>query len=377
MPGSKLRPAAIVSLLLIAAVMQGCTNTKQEEYITIGALLPLTGEDSDEGLRALNGLQVAKDEINESGGILGKKLDVIVLNDRGDEGYIVQQYNALKEKGVAAIIGSSYSGVTTALAKAAEKDGIPIISPTASDPDITVGRRNVFRAIFIDDYQSDVMACFAYNSLKAKSALVLINRDLPNYGRIAQMFTESFKARGGTAETEFFSGDGDFSAILKKYAAKQPDVIFCPENFIPAAKLINTAHENGIKSYLLCSDAWDGLLAYINNPDAMKNVYYSTPFSFNDEDADVVKFVANYYGNYLQLPVSSPAAAYACVYILSEAIKITGNTSKDAIISAVKANELDQIIGRIKFDQNNNPRTNVFIIQIDGGVYSTFEKLCL
>ena len=367
-----------ILFLLTAVLVFGCSpKVEHQKYITLGALLPLTGKDADEGLRAYNGLLLAREEINKNGGILGKKLDIIVLDDRGDTEFVVQQYKNLKEQNVAAIIGSSYSDVTMALAKAAEKDGIPIISPTASDPDITVGRRNVFRAIFIDDYQSDVMACFAYNSLKAKSALVLINRNLPNYGRIAQMFTESFKARGGTTETEFFSGDGDFSAILKKYAAKQPDVIFCPENFIPAAKLINTAHENGIKSYLLGSDAWDGLLAYINNPDAMKNVYYSTPFSFNDEDADVVKFVANYYGNYLQLPVSSPAAAYACVYILSEAIKITGNTSKDAIISAVKANELDQIIGRIKFDQNNNPRTNVFIIQIDGGVYSTFEKLCL
>ena len=139
--GKSKKTSRISFLLLLALVMVAvycCTpETKRQEYVTIGALLPLTGEDSDEGLRALNGLQLAKEEINENGGILGKKLDVIVLNDRGDEGYIVQQYNALKEKGVVAVIGSSYSGVTFALAKASEKDGLPVISLTASNPEVT------------------------------------------------------------------------------------------------------------------------------------------------------------------------------------------------------------------------------------------------
>jgi len=367
-----------ILFLLPLVFFFGCSQTaEQQKYITLGALLPLTGKDADEGIRAYNGLLLAAEEINNKGGILGRKLDIIVLDDRGDEEFIVQQYENLKDQNVAAIIGSSYSEATMALAKAAEKDGTPIISPTASAPDITMGRNNVFRAIFTDEYQSDAMACFAFNSLNAKSALVLINMNHPNYMQIAEMFIKSFSIRGGTAATEIFSGEDDFSAILKKYASKQPDVIFCPESFLPAAKLVDTAHEAGIKSYLLGSDAWDGLLAYINYPAAMKKVYYSTPFSFNDEDAEVVNFVTNYYDHYLQLPMSAPAAAYTCVYILSEAIKITGNTSKDAIISAVRTNELDQIIGRIKFDQNNNPRTNVFIIQIDGGVYSTYEKLCL
>jgi ABC-type branched-subunit amino acid transport system substrate-binding protein len=72
--------------LILAILVSGCApKTQQQGYITIGALLPLTGESSDEGLRALNGLQLARKEINKSGGVLGKKLDIIVLNDRGDE----------------------------------------------------------------------------------------------------------------------------------------------------------------------------------------------------------------------------------------------------------------------------------------------------
>jgi len=366
-------------LTVIIIASNGCApKSAGREYITIGALLPLTGEDSDEGFRALNGLYLAKKEINDNGGILGKKLDVIILNDRGDEEYIVQQYKVLKERGVAAIIGSSYSGVTIALAKAAEEDGMPVISPTASNPDVTKGRRNVFRAIFIDDYQAEVMAHFARNSLNAQTAVVLSNRTNDSYRHTAEIFTESFKKSGGRimAAEQYSPGD-NFAGILSRYAANPPDVIFCPEDYVLAAKLINIAYETGlINTNILGSDAWDGLLAYVHQ-NAMKNVYYSAPFSFDDQDKDVVRFVRNYFDSFSQMPLSGSAAAYTCVYILSEAIKKAGSAEREALISAIKENEMDSIIGRIRFDENNNPHTNVYVIQIKGGEYSTYEKLSL
>jgi branched-chain amino acid transport system substrate-binding protein len=369
-------------LAVIIIASNGCApKSAGQNYITIGALLPLTGADSDEGFRALNGLYLAKREINENGGILGKKLDVIILNDRGDEEYIVQQYKVLKEKGVAAIIGSSYSAVTIALAKAAEKDGIPVISPTASSPDVTKGRRNVFRAIFIDDYQAEVMAYFAHDSLNAQTAVVM-NKQGQNhegFGRLAEIFMKSFKERGGRImAVESYSTSDNFPRIMDKYTANPPDVIFCPEDYVPAAKLINAAYKAGlVNTRILGSDAWDGLLAYVHNPDAMKNVYYSAPFSFDDQDKNVVRFVRSYFDAFSQMPLSGSATAYTSVYILSEAIKKAGSTEKEAIISAIKENELDSIIGRIRFDENNNPHTNVYVIQIKGGEYSTYEKLSL
>jgi len=369
-----------VFLAVIIITVTGCAaKSSEQKYITIGALLPLTGEDSDEGFRALNGLYLAKEEINKNGGILGKKLDVITLNDRGDEEYIIQQYNILKEKGVSAIIGSSYSSVTIALAKAAEKDGIPVISPTASNPDVTKGRKNVFRAIFIDDYQAQVMAYFARNSLNAKTALVLSNKSHVSFKGIAEIFTESFKKLGGQiTDVESYSTWEEFAGILRKYKNNPPDVIFCPEDYVPAAKLVNTAHEIGlIGTHILGSDAWDGLLTYVYNSDTTKNVYYSALFSFDDQDENVMQFVRNYFDRFSQMPLSGSAAAYTCVYILTEAIKKAGSVEKDALVSAIKANELDSITGHIKFDENNNTHTNVYIIQIKGGKYSTYEKLSL
>jgi len=125
----------LVYTLLLTLLVFGCfPNKDKPEYITIGAILPLTGADSDEGVRALNGLQIAKQEINEKGGILGKKLDIIVLNDRGDKEYVLQQYSVLKEKGVAAIISSGNPDIAMILAKVSAADDIPIFSPSAVNP---------------------------------------------------------------------------------------------------------------------------------------------------------------------------------------------------------------------------------------------------
>ena len=369
-----------VVFLFLIITFSGCTpKLQQQKYITIGALLPLTGEDSDAGLRAFNGLQLAKEEINESGGLLGKKLDVVVLNDRGDEEYIVQQYKALLKRGVAAIIGSSYSDPTMALARASETDGIPVISPTASNPEVTIGRRNVFRAIFTDDYQAEVMAHFAYNSLGVQTALVLSNESIGSYKRTAEAFAESFKSWGGLVIAfEKYLGGDNFTDILGKYSANPPDIIFCPENYVPAAKLVNAAFQTGFNNtYILGTDAWDGILVYVHHKDALKNVYYSAPFSFDDHDKDVTLFVNNYFGTFSQMPLSDSATAYTCIYILSEAIKKTGTTNWDDIITSIKTNEFNLITGRIKFDENNNPRTNAYVIQVEGGVYSTFEKISL
>jgi len=194
-----------------------------------------------------------------------------------------------------------------------------------------------------------------------------------DFNHIVEIFIESFKEFGGhIMAVEPYSTWNDFAGILRKYANNPPDVIFCPEDYVPAAKLAGL-----VNTPILGSDAWDGLLAYIYNPDTMKNVYYSAPFSFDDQDENVVRFVRKYFDCFSQMPLSGSATAYTCVYILSEAIKKAESVDKDALISAIKENQLDSITGHIRFDENNNPHTNVYIIHLKGGEYSTYVKLRL
>jgi branched-chain amino acid transport system substrate-binding protein len=374
----KLTTFLFALLLSLFVLMSGCSGIGRG-YITIGVLLPLTGPDADEGLRAYNGLQLAKEEINAAGGVMGKKLDLIILNDQGDKSYVLKQYYTLRGLGAVAIIGSSYSDVTLVLADAAEIDRMPLITPSASDPDITRNRNNVFRTIFIDDYQAAVLAYFAKNTLKAQKALILANGNVPDYRILTDVFAESFVKNGGEiVAIEPYTGIGDFPRILRRYTRNKPDVIFCPGDFFYAANLVNSALEAGFTNTpLLGSDAWDGLYAYVYYPWAVGNVYYPSPFSFDDGDEEVVRFVRSYFNTYSQLPLSSSATSYASLYVLAQAIENAQSTRRPQIIASMKETDIQTIIGHIKFDESNNPHPNVYILQIVGGVYSTFEKLSL
>jgi len=160
--------AGLCALLILGFVLTaiGCfKKPAQQEYITIGALFPLSGNFSSDSISKANGLQIAKDEINESGGILGKKLDVIILNDRDDPDFAIQQYKTLKEKVVVAIIGSIHSEVRDAIMDAAENDGMPVVVPLfpmfTPNSDETRERAYVYYLPYVSlDTQSELLTKF-------------------------------------------------------------------------------------------------------------------------------------------------------------------------------------------------------------------------
>jgi len=326
-------------------------DSKPHEYITIGGLFPLTGEFCNEGIRALNGLQLARQVINESGGILGKRLDIIVLDDKNDIQHAMEQYDILKKKGVIAIVGSSFPEVTQALMKAAEKDNMPIISPTAVYPE-----------------KPKVLASFAYNTLKAKTALTIDNH---KYDSIVNVFEEEFKRNGGKIlSREYYSSPKDFEAILKKYKSNQPDIIFCPTNYIAAAKLTEAAHKLGLdKPNFIGTHAWEGILGFLQEYEIMDRIYYASSFMANNEDPDVREFSQNFFMSYNHVPSSTSALSYSSVQTLVAAIKSSGSTESNDIIAAMKANTPNVIA-------KQDPQT-VYIMRIKKEFYSLFEKIDL
>ncbi|MCL2220204.1 MAG: ABC transporter substrate-binding protein [Chitinispirillia bacterium] len=372
--------------LLLLLLLASCSNFSKppdaaQEYITVGALFPLSGEYCHEGMWALNGLQLARQEINDSaGGVLGKKIDIIALDDRGDPEYAAEQYAILRERGVVAIIGSSFSDVTLAIARAAEKDGIPVISPTASNPAVTEGRRNVFRMIFLDDYQSRALASFALNSLGAKTALVL--KGDPRYLPVASAFEEEFKAGGGVSVVrERYSSPNDFDNILAGYKSNQPDIIFCPADYIVAARLAEAVYRVGLdKPKLIGTDAWDGILVFLREQKIMDRIFYATPFVFDDDDPAIARFSRAFFDQFSHMPLAPSALAYSSVQMLVAAMEASGGTEAEGIINAMKAHGADVLTGYTRFDAGNNPysdKTGVYIMGIKNRHYTSVEKIRL
>jgi len=385
-PALSVRALSLHILILLLALCASCDSASErrrankQEYITIGALFPLTGEHADEGIRALNGLKLARQEINAAGGVLGKKLDIIALDDGGDEKRVVEQYRVLLERGVSAIIGSSFSYVTLPLAKASEADGIPVITPTASNPEITEGRKNVFRMIFLDDDQAKVAASFARGNLGAKTALIM--RGDSRYESMHDVFAAAFRAGGGRIMgEERFKEPADFDSILSKYRNRQPDVIFCAADYIIAAELAEAVHNTGLNnSKLMGTDAWDGILSFAHRLEPMERVYYTAPFSFDESDPKVARFSQRYFDNFSYTPISTSALSYSAVQVLAAAIEKTGGTDAQALINTMRSDVFDVVIGQMRYDENNNPHnlsTYVYIMQIKSGYYSSAKKVSI
>jgi len=327
------------------------SKSVHDEYITIGGLFPLTGEFCNEGIRALSGLQLARQMINESGGVLGKPLDIIVLDDRNDAKYAIEQYNILKKKGVIAIIGSSFPEVTQALAKATEEDGMPMISPAV-----------------INLAKAKALALFAHNTLNAKTALII---DDAKYDSTTHIFEEEFKLSGGTIlGHEDFHSPEDFEGILKKYSSNQPDIIFCQTNYISAAKLAETTHRLGLnKPKFIGTYAWEGILGFLQEQEITNRIYYASPFAFDEEDEQIKEFSRNFFDNYKQMPISASALAYSSVQTLVTAIDSAGSTEPESIISMMS-----------KIDPNvvaKHSHQTIYIMKIKNKTYSLFEKVNL
>jgi branched-chain amino acid transport system substrate-binding protein len=148
---------------------------------------------------------------------------------------------------------------------------------------------------------------------------------------------------------------------------------------MPAAGfIINSAYNLGYReTAFLGTDSWDGILSYIQYPEARQSVYYSSSFSSDDNDPAVNEFIKDYFMNFSQMPLTSAATAHTVVHILAEAIENAGNTNSADIVAAMRAGEFDTVTGMITFDENNNPRTYVYVIEIKHGIYSMREKLSI
>src|SRR5262249_18313044 len=175
--------------------------------------------------------EMAVDDLNKAGGLLGKKVRVIVEDDQGkpEEAQTVVTKLITKDQ-VVALLGEVASSRTLAAAPVAQQNGIPLITPSSTNPNITKIGDYIFRVCFIDPFQGLVMAKFATNTLKLKNVAVL--RDIKNDYSVglAEVFVDNFKKMGGNivANESYSEGDTDFSAQLTSIKSKNPQAVFLP-----------------------------------------------------------------------------------------------------------------------------------------------------
>lgn len=228
--------SGLVALSMMALLTTGCGNTNSNE-IKIGANLEMTGNTATFGQSATNGAKLAIKQVNAKGGVLGKQITLVVADNKSDtaEAANAMQKLATQDKVIASIAPIASSSVMAA-AQVNESAKILGISPTASNPNVTVDpetgkvRDYLFRATFIDPFQGAVMANFAKNTLKAQKAAVYIENSSDYAKGLGKFFKETFVQNGGNivSDEAYLAKDTDFKATLTKIKASNPDVIFVP-----------------------------------------------------------------------------------------------------------------------------------------------------
>ena len=267
----------------------------------IGEFGSLTGTTATFGISTKNGIDMAIDEVNKAGGLLGKKVRVIVEDDQGkpEEAQTVVTKLITKDQ-VIAILGEVASSRTMAAAPVAQQNGIPMISPSSTNPKVTEVGDYIFRVCFIDPFQGLVMAKFATNTLKIKNVAIL--RDIKNDYSVglADVFVDNFKKMGGNivADESYSEGDTDFSAQLTSIKSKNPQAIFLPGYYTEVGLVARQAKKLGLTVPLMGGDGWDSPKLIEIGGEALNGSYFSNHYSVDDPSPAIQKFVADYKARY-------------------------------------------------------------------------------
>ena len=326
--------------------------------ILVGYYGDLSGRTASFGQSTRNGVDMAADEINKAGGVNGRRVRIIVEDDQGEPNKAATVVSKLvNQDKVHAILGEVASSNSLAAAPKAQEARVPMISPSSTNPAVTQVGDYIFRVCFIDPFQGEVMAKFAFNNLKARRAAVLYDFNSDYSRGLHQFFTRSFKALGGeiVSERSYTQGDRDFSGQLTAIRSANPDVIYVPGYYGEVGVIANQTKQLGITAPLLGGDGWDSPQLWQLGGAALNGDYISNHYSVDDPSPAIRKFVADYQARYNMQPDALAALGYDSMRVLADAIQRAGTTDGAKLRDAIaQTNNFAGVTGLITIDKDRN-----------------------
>ena len=339
--------------------------------ILLGEYGALTGSQASFGTSTDNAIKMAIAEINAKGGVLNKPLELRVEDDNSRADQVPSAVlKLINEDNVLAVLGEVASSSSLAAAPICQKAGVPMLSPTSTNPKVTEVGDYIFRACFIDPYVGESLANFAKNDLKAKTAAIFTDVKSDYSKGLSQYFKESFTKIGGkvVAEESYQAGDTNFRSQLTNIKGKAPDVIYIPGYYTEVGNIAVQARSLGMNQTLMGSDGWDSPKLFEIGKKAVNNSYFSNHYSPESKDPKVVKFVADYKQKYGETPDALAAVAYDAAYIMADAIKRAGDTDRAKLRQALAdTKDFDGVTGKISMNAQRNADKKLVIIKITDG----------
>jgi branched-chain amino acid transport system substrate-binding protein len=359
-PGRALRLLLACALVATASACERRSDSGGGDAggdILVGFYGSLTGDGASFGQSSREGAELAIDELNAAGGVLGgRRFRLLVEDDQSrPEEASSAVTKLITQDRVVAVIGEVASRRTLAAAPVAQKFQVPMITPASTNERVTEVGDYVFRVCFIDPFQGEVLAKFAYNDLKARRVAIL--RDIAqDYSvGLADSVQQHFTKLGGRVlpPVSYSSGDSDFKAALTQIRSEKPDVIFATGYYSEAAIITRQARELGLTMPILGGDGWVGD-ALQNGREALNNTFISNHYSGDNPDAVVQNFVRSYRDRFNREPDAIAALGYDAVKVLADSITRAGGTDGARLRDAIASADVAGVTGQLKMNDKRN-----------------------
>ena len=380
-------PVRILSLLVAGvALLAGCSKSgggseAAADAIVIGEFASLTGKEAAFGQSSHKGTQLAIEELNAAGGLLGKPVRYVYEDNRSTPGESATIAKKLISRDkIVALLGEVASGRSLEAAPIAQASKVPMISPSSTNPKVTETGDYIFRVCFTDPFQGKLLAEFARRTLKAQKIAIFSDVAAPYSVGLAQYFREPFLAGGGqiVAEQKYTGGDKDFKAQLTAIKSLKPDAIMVPGYYTDVGLIVAQARQLGITVPLFGGDGWEAPeLIQIAGSEALQGTYYSTHFSPENTDPVAQKFVAAYRARYGgETPDAMAALGYDSAMVLADAIRRAGSTESAKLRDALAATSgYAGATGATTLDANRDASKPAVIITVKDGKFQYVETI--
>jgi len=372
-------------LLAAAALLMGACYRDDGTTFRIGAILPLTGAQAFFGEEARDGGLLAVERINEDGGLLGRELVLLWEDDENRPELTINAFTRLTTRErVRIIFGSATSGATMAITDRAQRAGVLVMTPSATNINVTLAGDFIFRACFIDPFQGLVVADFAFGELGLRRAAVLFDIGADYNTGLAEAFRDRFVQLGGeiVAWESYMSGDVDFSAQVTRIRAVEPEMVFLPNFLNDVALQSIQLRDQGVDAVLLGGDGWDGLVGLMDAGGAGDEIvggFWSSAFSVDTPDPRGVAFVEAFQARFNRPASQFAALGYDSLMLLAGAIRAAGTFDTAAVRDALAATDGYFVTGRIRFDADRNPIKGAVILEVarlpDGRLANVYRMM--
>ena len=347
--------------------------------IKVGLLAPLTGDVSVYGIAVANGANLYIKQINEAGGINGKQIEVVEMDEQGDATQAVTCFTQMVDEGITALIGDVTTTPTLAVVAATQDYNMPMVTASATAEAVTYDAetdtvyQNVFRTTFTDPFQGVKMGDYATDKLGYTRAAVIYQIGADYNEGLATNFESEFAANGGeiVASETYSAGDVDFRTQLTTILAANPEVVYCPNYYEDVGQILSQAESVGLTVPFLGGDGWDGVTQYAT-AEQLDGCYfcanYATGSNPDFESAYETEYGESYPNGFA--PLGYDAAMTVC-YGLQAAeeagLEAGSDEYKQAVIDGIKGGEIEGVTGTFTFDDHNDPVKTAAILSFENG----------